>query len=50
MQVAIERISEECSKNSKLSMPIMDDYNMIPTRENDYLKYDNNPQGNVCSN
>lgn len=50
MQVVIERISNECSKNSKLFMPIIDDSNMIPTRENDYLTYDNNLQENVCLN
>lgn len=50
MHMVLVKIIEEYSKSSKLHVPIIDDNYMIPTKENDYsyLKYENNPQENVC--
>lgn len=56
MQVVVGRIVNESSEtilNSKLNLLAINENTMIPTRENDYckdLKYEYNPQENVCIN
>lgn len=52
MQLVIERIIDEFAVNihcSKFSSPVVNENSMIPTRENDYNKNEQNSFENVCN-